>query len=318
MIYLHLFETQQEHDAAYSRDSEGYKEPWVAYTKETESVSYNLPQEHDYSKDYLTFKALEDGTFSFSKSGASYSLDGGDTWVELPANTNTPTINNGEHILFKGMVSTSSYLGSGNFSSTGRFEAMGNPLSLIYDNFSSVIDIHDKKKILGSMFSHCTNLISALHLALPATILSDNCYQGMFLMCTQLTEAPELPATTLTQSCYLNMFEKCSSLTTVPKLPATTLAGSCYSSMFADCTSLTTPPELPASTLTQNCYKGMFSGCTSLTTSPVLSAATLANYCYSYMFKGCASLETPPALPATTLAIYCGNYIPVVLPNKYR
>ena len=33
----------------------------------------------DYSKKYLTFIPTEDGTFSFSKDGASYSIDDGTT-----------------------------------------------------------------------------------------------------------------------------------------------------------------------------------------------------------------------------------------------
>ena len=65
MKHLHKFDTKAAHDAAYSQDSEEYKEPWVAYTEETKAVSYNL--HHDYSRDYLTFEALEDGTFTFTK-----------------------------------------------------------------------------------------------------------------------------------------------------------------------------------------------------------------------------------------------------------
>ena len=73
-----------------------------------------------------------------------------------------------------------------------------------------------------------------------------------------------LPATTLTNGCYNAMFAGCTSLVTSPELPATTLAEYCYQYMFSDCTSLVTAPELPATTLVYNCYYNMFSGCTSL------------------------------------------------------
>lgn len=41
--YLHLFQTQAQHDAAHTRSNENYIEPWVAYTLENEEVSFNLP-----------------------------------------------------------------------------------------------------------------------------------------------------------------------------------------------------------------------------------------------------------------------------------
>jgi hypothetical protein len=36
---------------------------------------------HDYSKDYLTFVALEDTQFKLSKNDIYYSLDNGDNWI---------------------------------------------------------------------------------------------------------------------------------------------------------------------------------------------------------------------------------------------
>ena len=86
----------------------------------------------------------------------------------------------------------------------------------------------------------------------------------MFNECTSLTTAPELPATTLTNYCYNDMFSGCTSLTTAPSLPATTLAIGCYRLMFDGCTSLTTAPSLPATTLAEYCYWCMFYGCANL------------------------------------------------------
>ena len=81
----------------------------------------------------------------------------------------------------------------------------------------------------------------------------------MFRDCSSLTQAPSLPATTLTDSCYEQMFSGCFSLTQAPELPATILTDSCYSSMFSDCYSLTEAPELPATVLKNRCYYSMFS-----------------------------------------------------------
>ena len=262
----------------------------------------------DYSQDYLTFEAVENTTFQNTKAGLSYSLDNGDTWTSLAANTATPTVNAGNKIMFKGtMTPSSSYpYGIGTFSSTGKYNAMGNVMSLLFgDNFIGKTDLTDKSCAFQNLFYNNTHLADAANLMLPATTLADDCYSDMFEGCTSLTAAPELPATTLAYDCYFFMFKGCTSLTTAPELPATTLADYCYSDMFNSCTSLTTAPELPATTLTARCYSSMFKGCTSLTTAPELPATTLADYCYYYMFNSCTSLTAAPELPATTLASNC-------------
>ena len=153
------------------------------------------------------------------------------------------------------------------------------------------------------MFWRCTSLTKAPEL--PATTLYNYCYSGMFNGCTALTTAPVLHDTTLKQACYQSMFQGCTSLTTAPALTATTLANYCYQSMFYGCTALTTAPELTATTLAERCYESMFYGCTALTTAPALNATTLESSCYKSMFQGCTALTTAPALPATKLAGSC-------------
>ena len=301
--FLHVFGTKQEHDTARSYGEGGeYHEPWVAYVNDNSKlVTYNK----GWSEKYLTFKALESGTFKFSGNTINYSLDGGETWTELASNTST-TVSAGETIMFKAALTPTDSVGIGEFSSTARYEAMGNPYSLLYgDDFGGKIDLTGKNYALRGLFSGSTGLTSAEYLSLPATSLSENCYGYMFKGCTSLTTAPELPATTLANYCYQYMFNGCTSLTTAPVLPATTLAANCYYYMFEGCTSLTTAPELPATTLANYCYYYMFQGCTSLTTAPVLPATTLAQSCYFAMFRGCTSLTKAPELPATTLANYC-------------
>lgn len=95
-------------------------------------------------------------------------------------------------------------------------------------------------------------------------VMAEECFAGLFMGCTSLTQAPALPAMTLTNNCYCYMFQDCTSLTQAPALPATTLALGCYDEMFYGCTSLTQAPALPAMTLTDICYFHMFDGCTSL------------------------------------------------------
>ena len=261
----------------------------------------------DYSQMYLTFEAIESGTFTATKT-TQYSLDDGATWVKLSSNSNSPTISGGSKIMFKATrtQSSSNYI---TFTSTAKHNVMGNPYSVIYgDDFKGVTSL-SSTHALFRLFYDNGNLVNAKNLSLPATTLSNYCYYYMFYGCTSLTTAPELPATTLALSCYYSMFYNCTSLTTAPELPATTLATSCYSNMFDRCTSLTTAPELPATTLANNCYYSMFDRCTSLTTAPELPATTLATSCYSNMFDRCTSLTTAPELPATTLAYGCYSYM---------
>ena len=249
------------------------------------------PLAHDYSKDYLTFEALETGTFSFSTNAIQYSLDNGSMWTTLAAGASTPPINTGDKILFKqtGLTPGGEYVGIGTFSSSGRFNAMGNIMSLVYgDNFVNQTTLNNYQFCL--LFCGCS-LVDASNLILPSTTLTSNCYNSMFDGCGSLIAAPELPATTLAGRCYEKMFIGCISLTIAPELPATTLSGMCYKSMFDNCSSLTTAPELPATTLSNYCYEMMFMNCTSLNSVKCLAtnisaSGSRTNWLYNVAASG--------------------------------
>ena len=260
-----------------------------------------------YEEQYLTFEALEDGTFTFTTNDLQYSLDDGVTWQTLTVGTSTPTISAGNKILWKqtGLVPID-YEGIGTFSSTGKFNVYGNIMSLLYgDDFIDKNDLTGKDFAFFKLFYQCSKLISAENLILPAITVTERCYVAMFEDCSALTVGPELPATTLASQCYFSMFENCYSLIKATELPATTLAFACYQFMFYGCSSLTKAPELPATTLTAYCYNLMFNECRSLTKAPDLQATTLAESCYESMFYGCSSLTKAPELPAKTLATSC-------------
>ena len=294
------------------------------------TYSFKYKAKPDYSVP-LTFDIISGGTIYWNSAYDSIEYNrNGYGWGTLPSSLDVYA---GDEIQFRG-----NYFSYGNFSASTntRFSVRGNIMSLIDGTGFTKETSLGTNGGLEVLFEGCGGLINACELILPATALTNNCYNRMFNGCTSLTTAPELPATTLanycytsmfagctsltsapelpatalTEYCYSNMFQGCTSLTTAPELPPITLANYCYQYMFRGCTSLTTAPELPATTLAQFCYTSMFSGCTSLTTAPsILPATTLATYCYSSMFQGCASLTTAPALPATTLAIYCYRYM---------
>ena len=238
--------------------------------------------EIDYSKTYLTFEAIQDTTFTFTRHSLQYSLDNGSTWTSLSSNTATPTINAGNKIIWKQISLTPDVnYGLGTFSATGNFKVYGNIMSLYYgDNFVGQTSLAGKDYAYTKLFYNNTYLTDAENLILPATTLANSCYTSMFYGCASLTNAPLiLPATTLASSCYYEMFYNCTSLITTPELPAKTLANYCYGYMFRGCTSITSAPELPATTLTQYCYQNMFYGCSKLSFIKCLATNKNATNC---------------------------------------
>ena len=303
--YIKLFKSHTQYETFIGGGGDTpFVRPNVSHCIAENEVHYN-PIPHDYSKDYLTFVALENTTFTFtpaSGNAISYSTDNGHNWTV----GNSVELTKGKKVLWRGEMTPTSDNGVGTFSSTGRFEAQGNAMSLLFgDEFKGKTGLTDKDSAFCTLFDFNSNLVNAKNLSLPATTLADSCYDTMFYGCTSLVNAPTLPATTLANYCYNGMFYGCTALTTAPELPATTLADYCYNGMFIGCTGLKTAPELPAKTLAECCYQSMFEGCTGLTTAPKLPVTTLADRCYISMFSGCTGLTTAPELPATILLSNC-------------
>lgn len=193
---------------------------------------------------YFAFEAIEPTTFKFTRSKLYYSLDNGNTWTELPANTNTPLLDSGDLILWFGYnLTPNSTLGIGTFSSTGKFKVFGSIMSLHFGSNTTsgadIISLSSKNRAFRKLFNSCTNLIYADGLQLPATTLSQYCYAEMFYGCTNLLSAPQiLPASALVANCYREMFYGCSKLVQAPNLPALSLQKYCYYQMFYNCSQL--------------------------------------------------------------------------------
>ena len=311
MEYIRLFEQVSDYEN-FINGGGGLEATTLSFVEETGGIYSVEYTPVDDSKEYLTFVALEDGTFSFTKKGTGddiqYSLDNGGTWVSLASGEYTPTITAGNKIMWKSTITPITKSGIGQFSSTSKFNVEGNIMSMLFgDDFKNKTDLTGKDYAFYQLFNK-SKVVNAYNLKLSATTLTISCYSQMFSGCTSLTTAPELPATTLTITCYAKMFYGCKSLTTAPELPATTLFESCYYDMFSGCTRMTTAPELPATTLAANCYFGMFNGCLSLTTAPELPATTLVKYCYKQMFYGCRSLSVITMLATDISAEGCLSF----------
>ena len=245
----------------------------------------------------VTFIADDD---AFEKT-VEYSTDGGTTWTSGSTNKTAGGIsvtldNAGDKVMFRG---TNDAYGNAIYYNSITCDkdcyVYGNIMSLINkDNFATNTELtadgafYNLFKGNGALYFHDTKTLE-----LPATALTNGCYQQMFMDCIKITKAPTLSATTLKDHCYEGMFQGCTALTTIQEeLPATSLVSYCYFSMFEGCTALEKAPKLPATVLASYCYQSMFRNCTKLNEVWVKAAYADGSMQCAYMFNGCTDAST--------------------------
>lgn len=234
MRYIKSFNTDADVQTALSNGELG--KPYVAYITSTGKIDWNTKDaSHDYSKDYLTIEALENGNIVWHTyyNLVYYRINGGN-WVtggteREQINITIPVVS-GDIVEFKGNATRDNYFSA----TTCNVNVYGNVNSIkLGDNF-----IGDKTTLpVKTLFNKNTKILNAANLILPATTLATSCYLDMFSGCTSLTSAPELPATTLAASCYRGMFKGCTNLIKAPELRAESV-NMCYREMFNGCINL--------------------------------------------------------------------------------
>ena len=128
----------------------------------------------------------------------------------------------------------------------------------IYGNLMSLLSGKDKYKgataIEGAyafygLFAGAENLVNnhLRHVELPATTLTEGCYQAMFYGCKGLQRISELPANTLTKNCYKEMFADCSKLSYVRSLASGLSEEGCTNNWLANAGSEVTSEKIVAS-----------------------------------------------------------------------
>ena len=94
-------------------------------------------------------------------------------------------------------------------------EIYGNVMSLLKgkDNLEGATAIEAKNAFYG-LFAGAEKLVNNTErlLVLPATTLTEGCYQDMFNGCKGIEKAPMLPAPKLEKNCYQEMFYDCAKL----------------------------------------------------------------------------------------------------------
>ena len=217
-----------------------YKNPNATWDKTISRSNSTVPSTWTITDipsnvNYLKFTTVDDNgsTYSFSKAGLEYSIDGGE-WTTLAANTNTPKVPKNSNIRFRG------YEGIGIFSSSGKFDAEGELMTLIYGEYY----VGQTGKYANYMFKNMffrTKIVNAYNLVIPYNSGSYkySCY-SMFQNCSELEVAPkELKGDTYVgrNSFYL-MFANCPKLTKTPIIWYTFPAYEAMGGMFLNDTLL--------------------------------------------------------------------------------
>ena len=109
------------------------------------------------------------------------------------------------------------------------------------------------------------------------TIEANNAFYGLFAGAEKLVNNTErllvLPATTLTEGCYDNMFSGCKGIEKAPELPAPKLEKGCYQEMFFDCAKLNHVKCLATDIKAENSTKDWLGKAgTEATSKPVLES----------------------------------------------
>lgn len=191
--------------------------------------------------EYLKFTTVDDNgsKYTFSRPGLEYSIDGGE-WTTLAAHTYTPNVPKNSNIRFRGYLTPNGSEGIGTFSSSGKFDAEGELMTLLYGEYY----VGQTGKFADHMFKNMfyrTKIVNAYNLVIPYNSGSYkySCY-FMFKDCYELEVAPkELKGNTYVNdhSFYL-MFQNCPKLTKTPIIWYTFPAYNAMGGMFLNDTLL--------------------------------------------------------------------------------
>lgn len=174
--------------------------------------------------DYLTIEALEDNLQVTVESLAGirykYGIDG--IGWEFTEGTQSISLRKGQTVSFSASSSIS------RFAFDKKCNLLGNCLSILFaDEAKGKTDISLFQGCFRRLFYDCSTIVSVSAKFLPATILSIDCYYGMFYGCTSLVNAPELPALNLAVDCYRELFYRCNKLNYIKMLATDISASGC-------------------------------------------------------------------------------------------
>lgn len=167
---------------------------------------------------------------SYSKT-IQYSINGGE-WTTIYSTTNNSWIgvSAGDVVRFRGDNAQyapqdgrcSCFSGT-----TGTFTLSGNIMSLVDSTNFATLSSFTAENVFMNFFNNCTGLTDASDLMLPATALTNYCYQGLLAQCTSLTKGPLLAVETLVTKCYAYFYYHTYNLQEIRCLAVNTSASNC-------------------------------------------------------------------------------------------
>ena len=110
--------------------------------------------------------------------------------------------------------------------STASYKLYGNIMSLVNSTGFTTLSSFTQPNVFMNFFnnSHC---VDAENLILPATALTNYCYQGMLAQNGNLQVGPLLPVETLVQGCYAYLFYHCYAINNIRCLAINKSASNC-------------------------------------------------------------------------------------------
>lgn len=190
-------------------DDKSLGKPYVALDDELHKIDWD-GKDPGFIAQYLTIEIISGTEMKIERQDVFYSINGGE-WIEGPSDPAnfSLSVNPGDKIRFKGYNG-----GAGLFmhqKSALQHIAYGNVESLEYgDDFIGKKEIKNTAAFKDMFHTwYLTGLQSIENVILPATSLTEDCYNSMFRGIGNSglrIKAPLLPAPILTQGCYYEMF----------------------------------------------------------------------------------------------------------------
>lgn len=168
-------------------------------------VVLTIKQEYDKNKDLFWIDFEESGgkvfirNSGYAVSDLWFSKDG-ESWTQIP--NSEVTIEMGESCVL--------YIKNNTRQLNLNTEITFSQNAKIGGNMKALTDMD--YNCCSFLFSGNEYLVDASELILPWTVLSERCYEGMFINCTSLRYSPSLKIDRPADNCLLEMFKGCTSL----------------------------------------------------------------------------------------------------------
>ena len=209
-------------DNTFYTDTYSYTKTGATFANNYYAITVKMVKNFNPYKTPLTFQSRSDYNTITVKNiyyignnpSLQYSLNGGE-WTDYDV---AITLSNNDIISFRGTTVTYN-----NPTADNKTTIHSSYNCYVYGNIMSLLDPDTKDFSIMTVLPYSNTFENLFYestfshkegwdLVLPATTLTNECYQQMFTGSSNLDRAPDLPATVVPNKAYANMFGNCSSL----------------------------------------------------------------------------------------------------------